>query len=104
MTKKVEIKYKEFIRLTWLFIIGGFISFALGLTKFLFMSPRIGINLKTQHPVVLDGSLMIILGLIFFFLGIYRIKNKKKAFLDELITENKIKEIEEKKRKKTMGY
>ena len=104
MRKQIEVKYREFVRLSWLLLIGGFILFSLGLTKFLFFSPGFGINLKTQQPVVLNGSLMIILGLVFFLGGIYRIRHKNKAFQNELKVEKEIKEIEEKQRKKTMGY
>jgi uncharacterized membrane protein YiaA len=104
MNKRADLKYKEFIRLSWLFLTGGFIIFLIGIIRFVFFSPGLGINIKTQQPVVLNGSLLIILGLGFFLIGVYRVTNKNKAFQKEKENEEEIKEIEEKQRRKSMGY
>src|SRR5690554_4549139 len=95
MNKKTKIKYKKFIRESWLYLIGGFFLFMIGSIRFLLFMPGIGANLKTQQPVVMNGSFILILGFGFFVIGVYRVKNKRKVFKDLLIIEREIEEMEE---------
>ncbi len=104
MIKKIDKQYKDFNRFSWFILIGGFLAFILGLLKMFFSEPSIGINLKTQQPVIISGSILILVGIVFFVIGLYRVINKTKAFKNQIDIENELQDIEEKKRKKMMGY
>jgi len=82
----------------------GFILLGLGLIKLFFFMPGVAINMLTQLPEIGNGSLLIIFGLSFFSIGVYRIWNKTKSFKSQLDIEKEIKEIEEKSRKKIIRH
>jgi uncharacterized membrane protein len=83
MSKKINDSFAKFKRLTYFYLIFGFFLATIGLFKFLYITPELGINLKTMQPVLINGLLIFIIGLGLFCLGIYRIINQKMAFENE---------------------
>lgn len=95
MNSKSPKKYKSFLYYSWVILIVGFISLAYGLIKYFFLTPNIGVNFKTQLLVPMDGSISLIIGILFFPIGLYRILNRTKVFKQF----QEIEEIYEKKNK-----
>ena len=65
MSNKLDMKLKDFIKFSWLMLIGGFVATVLGFIQLFFTEPKIGINLKTQQPVIINGSVLFLLGVAF---------------------------------------
>ena len=107
MTKtanKTDRKSKESIQISWLSTLVGFVLFCTGLAMLIWGSPRIGFSLKYFQPFVENGSVTMILGLLFFSIGLYRLINRKKILNEELEIEKKEQSRLEQIRLKTMGY
>ncbi|WP_426430112.1 hypothetical protein ACPX19_11310 [Winogradskyella sp. HB-48] len=104
--KKDRLRFQKFVRNSWIYTFGGFIALTYGSFRFIFIFPNTGINFKTLQPVVINGSVTIMVGFGFFVAGVYRLINKEKMFQDELQFEDEMKEKEkeDEKRKKNRGY
>ena len=76
-------KYKTFLNYSWGYLIVGLILLTYGSIKYFFLNHEIGIHLKTQQPKLIDGSIALIAGIIFFPIGLYRILNRTKVFKQE---------------------
>jgi amino acid transporter len=68
----------EFKKLTWFIFITGIAFSLVGFYRFFYTSPSLMKNLKTQEPIMFDGSYFIFLGVLILFSGVYRIKYVKK--------------------------
>ena len=104
MNKKTENRFEDFNFKSWLITILGGIIFFGGILIYFFTSPRLGMSLRYLQPKMLDGSLILILGLGLLIFGIYRLKNAKKIFQDKIDFEKEIEERENLKRRRSMGY
>lgn len=83
MSNKINISFAKFKRLTYFYLIFGFFLATIGLFKFLFSTPKLGINLKNLQPVLINGVFIFIIGFGLFCLGLYRVFNQKMAFDNE---------------------
>jgi len=61
ITKEKNIKKLKY-RLK-LGIVAGFILLIYGLLRMIFLSPNVAINLKTQLPIMINGTMAIVIGL-----------------------------------------
>jgi hypothetical protein len=104
MKINLDKKYKYFNRASWKFFILGAFFFVVGIYAFFFKEPNVAINLKTQQPYVANGTILLILGLGFISIGLYRIIFKAKVFKNEIEIENEIGENDQKLSLKNMGY
>ena len=84
--KKKEEKLKEYRRFSWGIAFGGIFFFVIGFLQFFFTEPKVGISLKFLQPIMIDGSLFLILGIVTSIVGVYRIYNEKKLFEEEIST------------------
>lgn len=83
MSKKINGSFTKFKRLSLFYLIFGFVLLSIGLYRFLFLTPEVGVNLKTMQPVLINGVFIFIIGLGLFCIGLYRVFNQKKAFDEE---------------------
>jgi amino acid transporter len=102
--KKKEEKLKEFRKSSWGTLFFGFFFFVLGFLQFFFTEPKVGISLKFLQPLMLDGSLFLIIGLITTIAGVYRLRNEKKLFEAEISTERKEREDDKLRIRKRYGF
>ena len=103
LSKKSQRKYKEFNLYSWLFLTGGILLFGIGFYIFFFLEPAFAVNLKTQQPVVANGTILLILGVGFFAGGLYRNLNRKNVFKRMIDNEIEIKEKGNQERQKKFG-
>jgi hypothetical protein len=89
-------KYKNFILYSWLFLVLGVLLFGLGIVKYAFGQPEVGVNLSKLQPTISNGSILLILGLGFFFIGLYRLLTSAKSF-NTLLEIEKIEQIKKSK-------
>ena len=75
---KREQKKIEFKKTTWFIFIIGIAFLSTGFYRFFFINPSLMKNLRTQEPIMFDGSYFIFLGGLMISLGLYRIKYVKK--------------------------
>lgn len=90
MKINLDNKFKDFNFTSWKIFILGALSLAAGIYAYFFNKPYAGVNIKTQQPVISNGSILLVLGLGLLLIGLYRIIFKKKAFKSEMDIENEI--------------
>lgn len=86
-------KIKKYNRTTYFALAIGLILFIIGILRYFFSPTAAAINLRTQLPTVLDGSITLILGVGGIMIGIYRLVYREKII-------NKHSEWEKKQEKK----
>ncbi len=94
-------KYLAYRRWSWFILLIGLLIISMGV--FQFVHPKIGISLKNQHPIVINGTLYLFSGIVLSITGMYRVFNSREAFAKKKRIEAEIKEIENKNRKKLFG-
>jgi len=91
-------KYRKFRLISWTFVVcGPGASFA-GVYRFLFMKPSFGTNIKTQLPQVDNGTILFMIGLLFFCVGVYRLVKPATSFKGEIESEKAMRDQFKKKR------
>lgn len=86
---------KFFIRIkrkALIILIIGIILTSYGIIRYFFLNPEYGVNLLTQLPTMIDGSISLITGILLLFSGIHLMINKTR-FAKEM----EIEEIEKRK-------
>ena len=101
---KVNHKRKIFKNISLLFLFVGIILFMNGLYVKLFIRPMLGINISTMQPVMIDGTLRLILGLGSTIVGLYRLFFFKEVFQDEINIEREIEEEKKKQIRRNQGF
>ena len=96
-------KYKKFRLLTIAYLIGGIAVTAIGIIRYIYGTPLSGMNWRHQ-PVVVDGSMIILLGAILLLMAGYKIVFRIKSFEEE--KKNQMQEYIDEYRKmlKEKGY
>jgi amino acid transporter len=97
-------KRKEYAIYSWLYLIVGIVFLSVGIYRYFFTDADLGTNLRFLQPVVIDGTLPLILGTLSFSLGTYRVIFGKGAFKMDMEILDEIKEMEEKEREKSRSY
>jgi|UPI00035C9741 hypothetical protein len=77
-SKKVKEKIK-FKKLTQTIFIIGLLFLLVGLYRFFLVSPLLGVNIRTNQPVITDGSFFIFVGILQIILSFYRIYFAKRS-------------------------
>ena len=85
---KINRKHRFFKFYSWAYFSLGLISLGLGIYFYFFREAVVAVNIKTQQPLMANGTNYLVLGLGFFLIGIYRILRSDKVYKTELEIEN----------------
>lgn len=66
---------KRIRRKSLIFLAIGIPLLTFGLVRYLFFKPELGINLMTELPTIIDGSIPLVFGLLFILGGIHTYMN-----------------------------
>ena len=100
----IENKYKSFMLWGIVSTIVGIILICIGIFMYAFGKPQTGVNLATLQPVTVDGVRPFILGLVLLIIGIYKVRNKRKAFYETRFLNNEVELSEYKQHLEELGY
>ncbi len=95
MKPKILERFKKFNMTSWFLMIGGLALFILGVYRKLYYPAEPGYNIGTQQPLMIDGTMRMIVGFGLLIIGLYRLVYRNKVFEDKLKIEREIKEEEE---------
>jgi len=84
--ERVKKRYKNYILLGVGYNIFGIVAFVGGFVKYFWGTPSVGLTFHYQ-PIVVDGTLAMVLGVGSLIVGTYRLIFGKKRFLEDRIDE-----------------
>lgn len=82
--EELQKKYRKFRLLSWIYTLLGLGLAIGGVYRFIFLNASYGTNLKTQLPQINNGSASIVIGLLFFIIGVYQLLQPATAFKGEI--------------------
>jgi amino acid permease len=90
-------KYRKFRLASWVFLVAGLAGTIGGLYRFFLMKSSHGTNIKTQLPQVNNGTILIVLGICFFSIGVYRLVKPGTSFRKHIASEKEFRDQYKKK-------